>query len=66
MLPLAGSSTGNVAFCAMGPNPQKPGPEDPLRLEKVSLQDEAGGDWFSPEDGTFEAPRSGYYLITVR
>lgn len=60
-----GSSSGNVVFCAKGWNPQKPSPEEPLRLDQVSLQDEAGGDWFTPEDGTFEAPRSGYYLLTV-
>ena len=49
----------------MGSSPQKPGPEEPLRLDEVSLQDEAGGDWFTPGDGTFETPRSGYYLFTV-
>ena len=63
---LSGSSTRNVVFCAKSSNPQKPSSEEVLKLDEVTLQDEAGGDWFTPEDGTFEAPRSGYYLLTVR
>ena len=62
---LTGSSNGIVVFCAASSNPQKPGPEESLRLDEVSLQGEAGGDWFMPEEGTFAAPRSGYYLFTV-
>ena len=62
---MTGSPYGIVVFCAASSNPQKPGPEESLRLDEVSLQGEAGGDWFMPEDGTFAAPWSGYYLFTV-
>ena len=62
---MTGSPYGIVVFCAASSNPQKPGPEESLRLDEVSFQDVAGGDWFTSEDGTFAAPRSGYYLFTV-
>ena len=39
--------------------------DHPVQFERVTLQDEAGGDWFAAEDGAFEAPRRGYYLLTV-
>ena len=63
---MTGSPYGIVVFCAASSKPQKPGPEESLRLDEVSLQGDAGGDWFTPEEGTFAAPRSGYYLFTVQ